>query len=135
MKTLVVTNRPVTLQRHGYDLRVANLCRQIDGEKYLVIVPRWAPETRSTDIDTAAIFNGVETLDIDLRQPLDWRRHLRLSNVHYLQRGFPQAFRVGVSRLQALLADTGASRVVVFGSDPRRASPRQRCTPRAARCL
>lgn len=116
MSTLVLTYRPVALLRHGYDLRVAHLCRQIEGEKHLVVVPLMPTEQRPPDIDAASIFGSVETLEVDLRNSRAPLRHLRLSESHYLQRAFPAAFAQASQRVHELLRRTRATRVIAFGS-------------------
>lgn len=116
MSSLILSCRPISLLRNGYDLRVAQLCRQIKGTKHLVVVPLMPPETRPATIDMAAIFDSVETLDVDLRDVRSWRRHFRLSHVHYLRRAFPSAFDAATSRLHQIVSQTGVSQVVVFGS-------------------
>jgi hypothetical protein len=62
MKSLVLTSRPIKLLRHGYDLRVANLCSRMPGERHWW----WCRSTRKTGVRPPSIpltaFDTVETL-------------------------------------------------------------------------
>lgn len=116
MTTLVLTYRPVALWRHGYDLRVAQLCRQIDGDTHLLIVPLSTPEQRLPDIDTASIFSSAGTLEAELRHSTRWLRHARLTEKNYLRQAFPRAFHEAAKTVRATIARTRARRVIVFGS-------------------
>lgn len=116
MSTLVVTSRPITLAHSGYDLRVAHLCREIEGPKHLIIVPHLPPDGRRPGIEMSSIFETVETLRGDLLHSRHWARHVRLSEKDYLRRAFPQAFTAAVTRIRELLVHTRSRRVVVFGS-------------------
>ena len=115
MRTLVLTNRPVMLWRHGYDLRVANLCRHLDGERHLMVIPLQAPDRRPATIDPRTCFDTVIELPVDFVGGLSWRRHFRLSDANFLKRAAPRAFKDAVNHLRRRVADVGATHLVVFG--------------------
>lgn len=116
MRTLVVTNRPVILARHGYDLRVANLARHLPGEKHLVHVPLTAPDRRTPTLDASSIFDTVQSLDVDFLASAKLRRHLRLSESNYLRLAFPRAAAQARHALQETIERRKITHLLVFGS-------------------
>jgi hypothetical protein len=117
MKTLVLTSRPIKLLRHGYDLRVANLCARMPGERHLVVVPLNAEDKRPATIDALTAFDTVETLPPVFSGRKSLRRMARLSENHFLERSFPDGFRQVRNRLAEIIAERGITHVVVFGSN------------------
>jgi glycosyltransferase involved in cell wall biosynthesis len=116
MRTLVVTNRPVILTRHGYDLRVANLARHLPGEKHLVHVPIAPPDHRPATLDAGSIFHSVRSLEADFHSSPSVRRHFRMSECGYLGLAFPQATRLAREALRRLVDEKRITHLVVFGS-------------------
>jgi hypothetical protein len=117
MSTIVVTSRPIEQWAHGYDLRVANLCREVRSPQHLIIVPleatRSIPSERT--IDDGAIFETVNHLGrAGLGKPRALR-HLRLSEEHFLRRAHPEFFAGTVRAIREIRQRTGADRMVVFG--------------------
>lgn len=115
MRSLILTNRPVMLWRHGYDLRVANLCRYLPGQKHLAVVPLMSPDLRPPTIDASSIFDSVGAIEADFLGSQSWRRHLRLSETNYLKLAAPRAFDSAVSQVGRRLRETGATHLIVFG--------------------
>jgi glycosyltransferase involved in cell wall biosynthesis len=116
MRSLVVTSRPVKLRHHGYDLRVANLCARMPGERHLAVVPL-QEDKRPATIDALASFDTVETLPLVLAGRKSWRRMGRLSEDHFLERSFPEGFRQVRDRLAEIIRERDITHVVVFGSN------------------
>jgi glycosyltransferase involved in cell wall biosynthesis len=115
MRTLVLTNRPVMLWRHGYDLRVAHLCRHLEGERHLMVIPLQAPDRRPPTIDLSTCFDTTLQLPTDFVSGLSWRRHFRLSDTHVRPRAAPRAYSDAVNQVRRRVADVGATHLVVFG--------------------
>lgn len=115
--TVVVTNRRIELREHGYDLRVASLCRQLGTLQHLLVVPVDAFNVRAEiAIDMAEIFESVTDMGrADLGAPARLR-HFRLSEQHYLGRAHPRFFARAVRTLRELIERTAADRLIVFGS-------------------
>src|SRR3990170_7673925 len=117
MRSLVLTSRPIKLRHHGYDLRVANLCARMPGERHLAVVPLNAEDKRPATIDALAAFDTVEMLPPVLSGRKSWRRLGRLSEDHFLERSFPDGFRQVKNRLAEIIRERGITHVVVFGSN------------------
>ena len=117
MRSLVLTSRPIKLLRHGYDLRVANLCSRMPGERHLVVVPLDKEDRRPPTIDPLTAFDTVETLPPVFTGRKSWRRMARLSEDHFLERSFPDGFRHAHDRLSQIIGERGITHVIVFGSN------------------
>lgn len=118
MTTVVLTNRPIEQWRHGYDLRVANLCRELAAAQHLVIVPLNGAESTVIGkvIELDRIFESITDLGrAGMRNPRALR-HLRLSEEHFLRGAQPEYFARSVATIRAICRRTGAERMVVFGA-------------------
>lgn len=115
--TLVVTTRRIERREHGYELRVANLCRQLGAEQHLLVVPieRDAAPAEPT-IEMTEVFESVtEVSDADFRDAA-LLRHFRLSEEHFLKRAYPRFHARAVRALRETMVRTSADRLIVFGS-------------------
>jgi hypothetical protein len=117
MKFLVLTSRPIQSRYSGYDLRVANLCAYLPGEAHLVIAPLLPVIEPQPTITVDAIFDSVEKLPALLVDRKSVRRHLRLSDSHFLERTGPAAFAAARARLRAIVREREITQVVVFGGN------------------
>lgn len=117
MRSLVLTSRRIQSRHSGYDLRVANLCAHLPGEVHLVVVPLVAAVDPQPSIAADAIFDSVEELPQLLAGHKSGRRHLRLSDDHFLERARPAAFTAARDRLRAVVRERDITHVVVFGGD------------------
>jgi glycosyltransferase involved in cell wall biosynthesis len=117
MKTLVLTSRPVKLLRHGYDIRVANLCARMPGERHLAVVPIGPEDRRPPTIDHGFAFHTDEQLEPLYGARKSWRRFARVSEDHFLERSYPQAFARVLRRIEDIVRERGITHVVVFGSN------------------
>lgn len=118
MTTVVLTTRPVQQWSHGYDLRVANLCRQLAVAQHLVIVPLedTGPEPAGKRIEADRIFESITNLGrAGLHEPRALR-HLRLSEEHFVRQAHPEYFARAVTAIRKACRSTGADRMVVFGT-------------------
>ncbi|MEJ2888101.1 glycosyltransferase family 4 protein [Actinomycetospora aeridis] len=117
MRTLVLTNRRLDSRQSGYDLRVVNLCAHLPGEVHLVVAPYQAPGTARRGLPVDGVFASVEELPPLQGRVTGWRRHLRLSNAHFLQITRPAAFDAARARLAEVVREKDISHLVVFGGD------------------
>ncbi|MPZ64400.1 MAG: glycosyltransferase [Pseudonocardiaceae bacterium] len=117
MKTIILTSRPIQSRHSGYDLRVANLCAHLPGEVHLVVAPLVAAADPRLSIAADEIFDSIEELPPLLAGRLSVRRHLRLSDDHFLQRAMPAAFAAARDRLRAVVRERDVTHVVVFGGE------------------
>lgn len=113
MRTLVLTSRLPVSETSGYDLRVANLCRQTPGELHLAVVPL-APGALGAEVTG---FASVRWFGDLATTRLSVLRHLRTSDGHWLRTSRPRRFRDTVRRLADHVAELQVDRVVVFGDD------------------
>jgi hypothetical protein len=116
MKSLVLTSRPVKLLRHGYDIRVANLCARMPGERHLAVVPLGPEDRRPATLDQRQSFDTVEQL-APLFGRKSWRRFARVTEDHFLERSYPQSFAGVLKRLEHIVRERDITHVVVFGSN------------------
>lgn len=114
MNVLVLASRHITSAQSGYDLRVANLCKQTPGELHLMVVPLAVPDERPATIEASSIFTTMRAA-APLTAPLSARRHLRLSDDHYLRRSQPAAFAAAVDEVRAVVEEQKIDHVIVFG--------------------
>ncbi len=117
MKSLVLTWRRIQSQCSGYDLRVANLCAHLPGERHLMVAPLVPAADPRPSIAAERLFDSIEELPPLLAGPLSLRRHLRFSDNHFLQRAQPSAFAAARDRLGAVVQEHEATHVVVFGGE------------------
>lgn len=117
MTILVLTSRRIESRQSGYDLRVANLCALLPGEAHLVIAPLLQEGPPRPGLDVDAHFESVEELPPLRAGPQSPRRHLRLTDDHFLALAYPAWFAVAQSRLREIVRDRQFSHVVVFGGD------------------
>lgn len=115
MISLVLTSRPVAIWTCGYDLRVANLCRQQHGQKHLMVLPIDPEDPREKTLDPRTVFDSVETLDVDFRLSPSWFRYLRTTEARFLQIVSRTAFERTVARVGHRMKEVGADRLIVFG--------------------
>jgi glycosyltransferase involved in cell wall biosynthesis len=115
MRSLVLTWRRIECRHSGYDLRVANLCAYLPGEVHLVVAPLTPALDSQRDIQIDAIFDSVAELAPVLEGRESVRRHLRLSDDHFLQRARPAAFATARDQVRAIVQDRDVTHVVVFG--------------------
>lgn len=117
MRSLVLTSRRIQSRHSGYDLRVANLCAHLPGEMHVVVAPLVPAVDPRPSIATDAIFDSVEELPQLLAGHQSVRRHLRLSDDHFLERARPVAFAAARDRLRAVVRERDITHVVVFGGN------------------
>lgn len=117
MRSLVLTSRRIQSRHSGYDLRVANLCAHLPGEVHLVIAPLISAVDPQPSITADAIFDSVEELSPLLAGHQSGRRHLRLSDDHFLERARPTAFAAARDRLREVIRERDITHVVVFGGN------------------
>ena len=119
MSTLIVTSRPLTTVTSGYDLRVVNLCAQLGGEQHLLVVPLLTDDggvAHDRSIDAQRQFASVVTLPGPAGTMMT-QRLFRRSDADALRLTYPTYFAQVVACLQERLHATGASRVILFGSN------------------
>jgi glycosyltransferase involved in cell wall biosynthesis len=117
MRSLILTSRRIQSLRSGYDLRVANLCAHLPGEVHLVIAPLVPVVDPQPSIMVDAIFDTVEELPPLLAGRKSGRRHLRLSDDHFLKRARPAAFAAVRDGLREAVREHDFTHVVVFGGN------------------
>ncbi len=117
MRILVLTSRRIESRQSGYDLRVAHLCAHLPGEAHLVIAPLQPTGDPRPGLETDALFESIEELSPVMTGVMSVRRHLRLSDDHYLERTYPAAFALARSRLREIVRAREITHVVVFGGD------------------
>jgi glycosyltransferase involved in cell wall biosynthesis len=113
VKVLAVAYRHIESAHSGYDLRVANLCRQLPGERQLLVVPLSPRAVQLPTIDATSIFTSVRETPA-LLGPQSARRHLRLSDDNYLRRSQPAAFAAAADRIHATVREEGITHAIVF---------------------
>jgi glycosyltransferase involved in cell wall biosynthesis len=116
VNVLALTNRRITSAQSGYDLRVAQLCQQLPGQRHLMVVPLSPHDQRERTIEASTIFTSVREVE-PLLGPLTLHRHLRRSDDHYLRRSQPAAFAAAVAQVETIIRERQIDRVVVFGQD------------------
>ncbi len=117
MKSLVLTSRPIQSRHSGYDLRVANLCAHLPGELHLVVAPLVPAADPRPGIAIDEIFDSIEELLPMLAGRLSVRRHLRLSDDHFVHRAMPAAFAAARDRLRAVVEERDITHVIAFGGE------------------
>lgn len=115
MNFLVLTSRRIESRQSGYDLRVANLSAHLPGEAHLVVAPLQPEDTPRPGLHTEGVFASVEALPPVMVGPTSGRRHLRLSDDHFLERTWPAAFARARDRLREIVRARAITHVVVFG--------------------
>jgi glycosyltransferase involved in cell wall biosynthesis len=117
VNVLALASRHIRSAQSGYDLRVANLCRQTPGERHLMVVPLSAPDERAATIDASAIFATVRETTPLRGGPFSLSRHLRLSDDCFLRWSQPVAFAAAAEQLRAFVREQRIDRAIVFGGD------------------
>jgi glycosyltransferase involved in cell wall biosynthesis len=117
MRFLALTTRHIESRQSGYDLRVANLCAHLPGEVHLVVAPFRPPGEARPGLPLEGVFDSVEELAPLRAEPAHPRRHLRLSNVRFLQLSRPRAFAAARERLLQVIREREITHVLVFGGE------------------
>ena len=117
MNVLILASRPLVSRSSGYDLRVANLCAQTPGPLHLVIAPLAPLDHADETLSTAGLFESVEILAPLLHARQSPRRHLRVSDDHFLRRASPDGFAAARDRLREVVEERRVTQVVAFGGN------------------
>lgn len=117
MRFLALTSRHIESRQSGYDLRVANLCAHLPGEVHLVVAPFQPPGEARPGLPLDGVFDSMEELAPLRSEPAHPRRHLRLSNEHFLELSRPRAFATARARLLDVIREREITHVVVFGGE------------------
>jgi glycosyltransferase involved in cell wall biosynthesis len=79
-------------------------------------VPLHDPDQRPPTITAASIFTTVRETE-PLLGKAAWRRHLRLSDDHYLRSSHPAAFAAAAEQIRAFVREKEITQAIVFGQD------------------
>lgn len=118
MPTLALTSTRVDTPTNGTDLRTKPLCQLIPDELHLLVTPLYPlPSRRVGAADVSTVFSSVTECPPILDGRRSLRRHVRLSDDHYLSRTRPREFAAAREVLADVVAERGINRIVVFGAD------------------
>ncbi|MEZ0340650.1 glycosyltransferase [Mycobacterium sp. pV006] len=118
MPTLVIASTRVDIMSNGTDLRTRPLCELIPDARHLLVVPLYPlpAVSPSTGMDPG-VFDTVTECPPLLDGPRSLRRHLRLSDDHYLETSRREQFAAARRTLEDLMRAHGIDRIAVFGAE------------------